>query len=76
MLLELKMRILKAFGYQYKAARALGIRDDELSAFLRGRKELTEDQLRELGALLQLNSSEMLEAKEAVKQLFHGDENE
>lgn len=61
MLFELKMHILKSFGFQYNAARLLGIRDDDLSAFLRGRKELTAEQLERLRNLLKLDSKTFAE---------------
>lgn len=72
MLLELKMRILRTFGYQYKAAQAIGIRDDELSAFLRGRKQLSKEQLNKLYTGLKLSPSELLEINETITQIFEG----
>lgn len=60
MLLHLKMEILKTFGFQYKAARALGIRDDELSAILHGRKQFAAEQLKILATLLNITESELI----------------
>lgn len=61
MLLKLKMEILKTFGFQYKAARAIGIRDDELSAILHGRKKFAAGQLKILANLLNITERDLLE---------------
>ncbi|OFZ80668.1 MAG: hypothetical protein A2583_13625 [Bdellovibrionales bacterium RIFOXYD1_FULL_53_11] len=54
-LLLLKLKILEAYGRQYVAARALEIRDDELSAILSGRKRPSEYLIQKFEQVLQCN---------------------
>lgn len=54
---QLKAKILEVFEFQYLAARALGIRDDELSAFIKGRRKLSQKNLSRLRELLSLDES-------------------
>ena len=74
MLLELKMRILEVFRVQYRAAQALGIRDDELSAILHRRKKFSQSQIEQLSTLLNLPQSQILKMIEPKK--FFGGKNE
>lgn len=64
---KLKARVLELFGNQYMLAQKLGVRDDELSSFIRGRKQLSYDRLEDLRKLLNLTREEFnaLVAEEA-----------
>lgn len=62
---KLKAALLDKFGFQYLAARKLGIRDDDLSAFIKGRRELPEETLERLRSLLSIDQN-------AFDSLIHG----
>lgn len=76
MLLELKMRIVRKFGFQYLAAQALGIRDDQLSSFLRGRKALKKEKILKLYELLQLTKNEITDLQNELTQIFNEVQND
>ncbi len=59
-LFKLKIKILERFGRQYVAAKLLGLRDDELSLILMGRKRLTEEMIVSLEKVLRTSRKDFL----------------
>ena len=59
---ELKLKLIDKYGWQYRAARELGLREGELSTLLTGRKVLTESIIQRLEQLLNLSRHEFLPA--------------
>ncbi len=65
---RLKALLLQHYGKQYVAARALGIRDDELSAMIMARRPLPEDLLTELERELGVARAEFLTTRSGHKK--------
>ena len=56
---KLKILILEKFERQYRCAKALGIRDDELSAIINGRKYPCETLIKDLARILKCTREEL-----------------
>jgi len=58
--LKLKAKIIENYGSQYKFAHALGVREIEVSAFVRGHKSLSPEKRREWARLLKCKAKDLV----------------